>query len=236
MKKLYRFAVLPSVLAVTLAAGITIHGLLFKPRVWLSTSSPDKTYTVELTGDKGRGGFIFPNTVRFDVIRDGQMIVKDARAHSGDFMDISFELAYPENAWVSENTLRFWRNPHRPEEKGKFDTLLISNVTDKPIRYLKIKSKDMFLAFDVRPHSTLQLSSTPQPGDGFVWVEGEFEDGRRIDYFSNFPDSYKVKEPLRYCVSVSPGSVTIRSPQVEGYDDKGNWDRLNIPKSLNCNP
>ena len=236
MKKLFKFAALLATLAVTLAAGIIIHRLLFKPHVWLSTSSPNKTFTVELTGDKGRGGFIFYNTVWFNVIRNGQPIVENAYAHSGDSMDISFELAYPEHAWVSDNVMRFWRNPHLPEERKKSDTILISNDTDKPIKYLMIKLKDMFLVFDIQPHSELQLSSTHQSWSSGVWVGGEFEDGKRIGYGAGFPHHNKVGAPLQYCVSVNASSVKIESPQMEGYDENGNWDRLNIPKSSNCNP
>lgn len=236
MRKPYKFTALLATLAVTSAAGILIHRLLFEPRVWLSTSSPNKTYTVELTGEKGRGGFIFYNTVQFNVLRSGQNIVRNAHAHSGDWMDISFELAYPEHAWVSENVMRFWRNPHLPEEKEKVDTLLISNSTDKAIKYLTIKLKDMFLVFDVQPHSTLLLSSTHQSWSSGVWVEGEFEDGKRMDYGVGFPHYNKVNEPPRYCVSINSSSVKIESPQMEGYDANGNWDRLNIARSPNCNP
>jgi hypothetical protein len=209
---------------------------LFKPHVWLSTPSPNKIYTVELTGDKGRGGFIFYNTVRFNVIRNSQIIVENAYAHSGDWMDISFELAYPEHAWVSENVLRFWRNPHLPGEKEESDTLVISNDTGKALKYLRIKLKDMFLVFDMQPYSTLQLSSTHQSWSSGVWIEGQFEDGERVDYGAGFPHHNKVGAPLQYCVSINPSSVKIESPQMEGYDDNGNWDKLNIPKSSNCNP
>lgn len=236
MKNFYKVAALLATLAVTLTAGIVIHRLLFKPHVWLSTTSPNKTYTVELTGDKGRGGFIFYNTVRFNALRNGQSIVKNAHAHSGDWMDISFELAYPEHAWVSENVMRFWRNPHLPEEKEKSDTLLISNDTDKAIKYLKVNANDMFLVFVMQPKSTLKLSSTHQSWSSGVWVGGEFEDGQRIDYGAGFPHHNKVNEPLRYCVSINPSYVKIESPQMEGYDDKGNWDGPNILKSSSCNP
>lgn len=236
MRKLYKFIALTGALVLTLSAGIFIHGLLFEPTVWLSTSSPNKTYRVEMTGDKGRGGFLFMGEVRFNVIRNGQVTVKNAYAHSGDFMDISFELAYPEHAWVSENIMRFWPNPHLPEEKEKSDTLLISNDTGNAIKYLRIKLKDMFLVFDMQPHSTLKLSSTHQSWSSGVWVEGEFEDGQHIDYGAGFPHHNKVNEPLRYCVSINPNHVKIESPQMGGYDDEGNWDRLNISNSPSCNP
>jgi hypothetical protein len=236
MRRLIKLTALIGTLVLTLTSGILVHRSLSEPAVWLSTSSPNKSYTVELTGDKGRGGFWFTSEVRFNVIRNGRAIVKNAYAHAGDWLDISFALAYPEHAWASENVMRFWRDPHLPEEKGKSDTLLISNDTDKAIKYLTVKLKDMFLVVEMQPHSTLKLSSTHQSWSSRVRVSGEFEDGQRIDYGAGFPHHNTVNEPLRYCVSINPNDVTIESPQVGGYDDKGNGERLNIPKSSICNP
>jgi hypothetical protein len=90
-------------------------------------------------------------------------------------MDISFELAYSEHAWASENVLRFWRNPHMPEEKDKFDILLISNDTDKTIKYLEVKARDMFLVFELQPNSTLRLLSAHQSWSYGIWIGGEDE-------------------------------------------------------------
>jgi hypothetical protein len=66
---------------------------------------------------KGRGGFIIESGVRYNLIKNEQLLVKDRLAHRGDAMDISFELAYPEHG-VKENVLRFWRNPDRPQDAG----------------------------------------------------------------------------------------------------------------------
>jgi hypothetical protein len=235
MKRLIKVIALISTLALTLIAGILIHGWLFEAPVWLSTSSPNKTYTVELTGDKGRGGFIFDSTVRFNVIRNGQPLVKDVHAHSGDFMDISFELAYPENVWVNENVIRFWRTSDVIEHQA--DTLLILNNTDKVIRYLKINAKDMFLVFDMQPHSSLRLSTSHQSWLGWIACEGEFVDGQPISWDGvNFFHQDKLNVPLQYCVAISEGEIKIESPQIEGYNSSGSGDNPNIPKAMNCNP
>jgi hypothetical protein len=91
-------------------------------------------------------------------------------------MDISFELAYPEHAWSDENTLRFWSNRHRREEN--LDTVLISNNTDKVVRFLRIKAWDMFFIFDVQPRSQRTLQFTHRSEGKGISVEGEFDDGR----------------------------------------------------------
>jgi hypothetical protein len=231
MSKLHKIIIL----LIVLAAGVVTYKWMFES-VWLTTSSPNKTYTVELTGDKSRGGFIIPSVVGYRVFKEGQIIAKNSWVHSGDWMDISFELAYPEHAWVSENVLRFWRNPHKPEEKDKFDILLISNNTDKTIKYLEVKARDMFLVFDLQPNSTLRISSTHQSWSGGVWIGGEFEDGRNIEYRTDFTHRDKLNKPLRHCLSVNYSYVKMESPQMDGYEDNEDSDRLKITKSASCNP
>ncbi|MFN2514122.1 MAG: hypothetical protein ABR568_22250, partial [Pyrinomonadaceae bacterium] len=192
MKGSYRRLALLTV-AVFLAVGVLSSAMIvrwwFAERpVWLSASSPNSAYKVELTGDKGRGGFIIESVVRYNLIKNEQLLVKNQLAHRGDAMDISFELAYPEHAWVKENVQRFWRNPDRPQDAGT-DELLITNDTNKVINYLQIKSQDMFFVFDVQPHSNLKLLFSHQSGGNYIWCKGEFEDRSRIEYSANFPES-----------------------------------------------
>jgi hypothetical protein len=231
MSKLHKIIIL----LIVLAAGVVTYKWMFES-VWLTTSSPNKTYTVELTGNKGRGGLIIPSVVGYKVFKDSQIMAKNSWVHSGDWMDISFELAYPEHAWVSENVIRFWRNPHIPEEKDKFDVLLISNDTDKTIKYLEVKARDMFFVFDLQPNSTLRLSSTHQSWSYGIWIGGEFEDGENIEYGTGFTHRDKLNKPLRHCLSVNYGYVKIESPQMDGYEDKEDSNNLKITKSASCNP
>ena len=231
MSKLHKIIIL----LIVLAAGVAIYKWMFES-VWLTTSSPNKTYTVELTGDKGRGGLIISSVVGYRVFKDSKLVAKNWWIHSGDWMDVSFELAYPEHAWISENVLRFWRNPHIPEEKDKFDILLISNDTDKTIKHLEVKARDMFLVFDLQPNSTLRLVSTHQSWSYGIWIGGEFEDGQNIEYGSGFTYRDKLNKPLRHCLSVNYDYVKIESPQMDenGYNE--DFDKLKITKSANCNP
>ncbi len=228
MSKLHKIIIL----LIVLAAGTVIYKWFFES-VWLTTSSPNKTYTVELTGDKSRGGFIIPSVVGYRVFKDNEIVAKNSSVHSGDWMDISFELAYPEHAWVSENVLRFWRNPHLPREIDKFDILLISNDTDKTIKYLEVKARDMFLVFDLQPNSTLRLSSTHQSWNYSIGIEGEFEDGRNIEYGTGFTHDDKLNKHLCHCLSVDYSSVKMESLQMDEYEDS---DNLKITNSASCNP
>lgn len=216
-----------------LVTGVFLHWHFTYYRVWLSTSSPDSKYTVELTGDKGRGGFFISSVVKYNILIHGEPLVRDRLLHYGDSMDISFELAYPEHAWIERNTLRFWSNRHRREDN--LDTLLVSNNTDRVIRFLRIKAWDMFFVFDVQPRSNLSLQFVHRTeGNGFS-VEGEFEDGSHLNYGVGFPESGS-SGPLGYCMTIFDDRVTINSPRERGYDHRGDWNNLNIDAAPDCTP
>ncbi len=216
-----------------LVAGIFLHWRFTYYRVWLSSTSPNNKYTVELTGDKGRGGFLIYSVLKYNVLVNGEPLIRDRLLHYGDSMDISFELAYPEHAWMDGNTLRFWSNRHRREEN--LDTLLISNNTDKVIRFLRIKAWDMFFVFDVQPRSQLTLQFTHRSEGKGIWVEGEFEDGSLIEYGVGFPENGS-STPMGYCMTIDYDHVTINSPRERAYDYRGNWDSLNINAAPDCGP
>lgn len=236
MKKLYKFIASVAILAFTLAAGILIHRLFFKPNVWLSTSSPNKTFAVELTGNKARPHSLFTeHEIRFNLLKNGQAIIRNAYVDSYDWLDSGFEDSYPEHIWVNESVLRFGLNVSE-SEKG-LDSLAISNNTGKTIRYLKITARDMVFIFDMRPNSTLKLSVPHQGWLSWASCEGEFVDGQGISWDGvNFFHRDKINEPLRYCISINEKSLKIESPQMDGYNDNGTGDNPNIPKAVNCNP
>jgi len=219
---------------VAISVGLIAHWWFRESPVWLSSSSPNHTYTVDLTGDKGRGGFIIDSVVKYRLSKNGSVFVKDRVAHRGDWLDISFALAYPEHAWIGENVMRFWRKPDRIEH-DRYDTLLISNDASKAVRALRIKTKDMFFVFDIQSRSTLKLSFTPQYEGNYIWCEGEFEDGRRFGYSVTFLER-KISESLGYCMVIHDDRVTIESPQEQGYDYRGRWDNLNIRQASGCKP
>lgn len=190
--------------------------------VWLTTSSPHKTYTVEFTGDKGRGGFIIPSFVGYKVIKAGNIIARNSSVHSGDWMDISFELAYPQHDWIDENVLRFWGDSNLPEQRNKFDTLLISNETDRAISHLEVKAKDLFLIFDIPPHTTMKLSSSHQTeGTGF-WTQGAFDDGKAFSNGASFCAA-ESNEPLQYRLSVNQAGIRISRLQEDGSNKESDF-------------
>jgi hypothetical protein len=202
-----------------IAIGFFTYRWVFES-VWLTTSSPNKTYTVEFTGDKGRGGIIIPSVVGYKVIKEGSIIARNYSVHSGDWMDISFEIAYPQHVWIDENVLRLWGDSNSPEKRNKFDALLVSNDTDRTIGYLELKAKDLFLIFDVPPRSTMELSFSHQTeGTGF-WVQGGFDDGKDFSNGASFRAT-ESNEPSQYCMSVNETEIRISKLQENGSNKEG---------------
>lgn len=187
---------------VTLVAGVAIYWRLSYYRVWLSSTSPNGKYTVELTGDKGRGGFFIYSVVKYNILVDGILLTRGRRLHHGDSMDISFELAYPDHAWIDEKILRFWINRRGTE----LDAVLISNYSDKKIKFLQIKAlEDMFFVFDVEPRSSFKLALTHRTEGDHIWAEGEFEDGSLINYGVG---SHERGKPLEFSLTIDCNHVT----------------------------
>lgn len=232
MRKRTKFGIL----AATLILGIIAYAVLAQSPVWLSISSPSNTYTVELTGNKARPRSPFSeHETRFNLLKNGQAIIRSAYVDSYDWFDSGFEDSYPEHVWANESVLRFGLNVL--ESERSLDSLTISNNAGKTIKYLKITARDMVFILDMPPNSTLKLSVPHQGWLSWIACEGEFVDGQYIPWNGvNFFHRDKVQEPLRYCVSINGRGLRIESPQMDGYDGNGTGDNPNIPKAVNCNP
>src|SRR5215213_1569203 len=77
---------------------------------FLTTSSPNGTYVVRLFGQKDRPKVpMVSHEVVFSVTREGKALSADNFFHSGDWLDPSFDLIYPQHSWVKENVLHFYR-------------------------------------------------------------------------------------------------------------------------------
>ena len=173
------------------------------------TSSPGGTYTVKLTGQKQRP-FFFTNTVNYHVLKNGQPFIPSTYIHSGDFMDISFELAYPNHRWLSENTLQLYREQYFND--GIPDTLVVVNRAGQVIKHLKVASQDQFLFFDLQPGAEMNLLNSRPRGDYKVLdVAGEFYDGKRI----NSEEALKPAKsgPFTYYIYINANGATFEGPK-----------------------
>ena len=203
--------------------------------VWLSTSSPNGTYTMQLTGSKSRPIMpIWDNYAHFDLFKRGQRIVWDANLDSYGWLDPSFAEEHPEHRWDSESILRFGKK--LSDSKMKLDDLAVSNITDKPLRYLRITSYDEVFVFDVPPGAKLTLRVARPPSDySWVGVEGMFVDGERVPYDGvNFRLPSNHTAPLTYCVWVQGPTTKVASPMMNGYDADSTSEKPNVLRVESC--
>jgi hypothetical protein len=185
---------------------------------FLITSSPNGTYRVSLSGQKGRPPLGLTSEVRFEVFKNGELFVPKKYLHSGDSFDLSFEAGYPNHGWLRENVLHFYRDEYL--KKDRLDKVIVSNSTSEKIRYLRVQSIDKFLLFDVEPRSSMELAASPPRGDiKWVGAEGEFSNGQKIELTgANFKTRKEFGEAFVYYVSITDHGLVIESPQLEKYE------------------
>ena len=201
-----------------LVGSVTLFRKLSESEAFLTTTSPKGTYTVRLTGQKDRPKLPFvSHQVLFSVSRGDEAVFKDKYLHSGDWFDPSFDIAYTEHAWLSDQILRFYKKDFFNE--GQLESILVLNKTREIIRYLRVTSLDTFLVLDVQPESTTTMAVSPPRGDS-VWikVEGEFAGGRQIKGNGvGFLFPKGKHGPFTYYVYLNENGFTIESPDLEKY-------------------
>lgn len=170
-----------------LSAGIFIVLLLIyyvyealKPP-FFTTVSPEKNYTVQLYGQKERPAF-FTVEVGMVVLKNGYVFWPYQTLHSGDFMDLSFELGWPEHRWIGNNILQFYSESNFSQTKCAERIYLRNNSANK-IRRLQITSNnEKFLGFDLPLGFETQLTASPTKGDSSgLFVEGKYSEGEQFE-------------------------------------------------------
>ncbi|MDQ3798143.1 MAG: hypothetical protein M3384_01725 [Acidobacteriota bacterium] len=232
--------IFPGLISLALAIGVSYWFFVAEPDVFLSTTSPDKTYTFELTGNAFSPSLPFyDHRTNFNLFKNNRSLVKNAQVMAYDFFDSGFSEMYSGHNWESESVLRFRTKDYRRRSRENSDSLTVSNKTSKNIKYLRITAGDMFFIFEMPPDST-DKHSVPQLGDlPWVMAEGEFADGRRIDWNGvNFLNRDRQRrqqnDSLGYCISVLDDGVKIESPQLDGFNRGGTSHKPNVPKAPDC--
>jgi len=174
-----RHALAGFVLISTTLISLLAYRLISRPLpIFLTIFSPAKKYEVFLKGQKSRPIF-FTTEVHFDVVRDGRMFVSDKFLSSADSEDLPFEFRYPNQRWINEQSLQFFREEHSPDSAK--DTVVVLNNTSRTINYLKIASNDIVLIFEMEPgfKGTI-VTSRPKADLKWFDVSGEFSDGTSL--------------------------------------------------------
>jgi len=186
--------------------------------VFLTTTSPAQTYTVSIAGQKDRPRFpAIVNTVTFSVTKRSETFLGSQYLHSGDWLDPSFSILYPQHNWPSENVLHFFREEYF--SGGEPLRLIVKNSSGETIKYLLVVSHDAHLLFDVQANSKTELKIPPPRGDIFyISVEGQFTDGRAQKRVGqNFIVN---KRPATFYVDVGDTAAAFESTGWEKYTPK----------------
>lgn len=195
-----------------IALAFALYKIVAEPPVFFTTHSPTGMYTVFLSGQKERPA-LFTVEVRFDVLKDGNRFWTDQYLHSGDAMDLSFELGYPDYRWVGDNILQFYNEENF--DKGRPQAIFLANRSKQTIKHLKLQAWDKFLIFDVQPGDEVRLSASPLKG-GYPWVsiEGEFYDGQRFKENAVFRLTTVDQSPS-YNVLFTDDGLKVEYPQLD---------------------
>ena len=185
-----------------------LYSFVLKPLpTFLTTASPDRTYTVTLKGQKTRPIF-FTATIRFDVLKNGTSILSDKFLYSADGMDIPFETWYPNHRWLNEQSIQFYREQNLRDTPP--DTIVVANNTGKTIKYAKIDSIDILIFFEMQPGFKVSIPTSQSKGDGkWLSVEGEFSDGLNISEFGADFSVGSMRVPKTFYVDLRPGQTTV---------------------------
>ena len=171
---------------------------------FLTTTSPDHTYTVRLKGNKGRP-LIIPNEVRADVFKAGKLFVSDIWLHqAGDSFDLSFEAGFPYVRWLTDDIVEFYRPDYF--DWGA-DSLTVENKAGKLIKYLRVQSENKFLIFELGSGKSISLKIPAARGDSqWIAVAGAFADGLEIPFKSA---SFDKRQHSNYHIAVALSDTTI---------------------------
>jgi hypothetical protein len=206
-------ALLKSVLVVLVLGGSLLicsvmYSFFLKPlQTFLITSSPDKTYTVSLRGQKTQPIF-FTAEVRYDVSKKGAPMLSNKFLSSADGLDFPFEFLYPDHHWITEQTLQFYREESFRETAP--DTVIVVNHTGKTIKYIRIDSNEIVLFFEMQPGFKGSIPSSQSKGDRKgLFVRGEFTDGTSIREFSADFDLKGRREPRTFDVDLLADKTTV---------------------------
>jgi hypothetical protein len=180
---------------------------------FLSISSPDRTYTINFSGQKDRPKVPFwDHSVEMEIREHGEILLEKTQFLSGDGLDPSFDTLFPNHQWIGNNTLLLYRDQYRRDTP--LDKVEVINSSDITIRYIGIRSVDCAILLDISPRSTstFQISGSRYDSKS-VFVEGQLTKEKAL---RSQGASFDVqnKEPLVLKIDVSETGIAISRKQV----------------------
>ncbi len=160
-------------------ASFLAYRLVTRSSSFLTTVSPSETYTVSFSGNRNRPWLPIDHCVQYAVLKNGQPFLSERNLACGDWLDHSFDSAFPDHRWPNDKTLQLYRTQNHQDTP--VDTIVIANITDREIKFVRLDSVDAVLLFDIAPRSVHQVTvAGPRSDNQSMFVSGEFVDGSCI--------------------------------------------------------
>jgi len=228
MKKRVLISIL--IVVTTCMIGIFLSNSIPKSPVLLSTSSPSGLYKVSIEESTNPIDLaLFSSDVSFSAYKNTALLVKSEHLVGFDNFPSQFLSIFPNAGWIGDNILIF-RNKDYSEKDDDFDRIVINNVSDRPLKYIRINTKELCLIFDLGPKQRLELNIPHQKWISWVEASGMFDDGTRIPSSgTNFSHKDQLGNSLHYCVSVINDRLVVQSPVMEGFENN-----VTIPIAPGC--
>lgn len=118
--------------------------------------------------------------ITFEVSGDSKPDLRPERLTSYDGFR-SFRDDYEDGRWVGPSELVFSRRHGTPRNSNSAE-LVVSNASGRPIRVVRVHSRDLVLVFDLAKNETRTVTVNIPLPVSLLWVEasGRFEDGGEL--------------------------------------------------------
>ncbi len=218
----------------------TVGGILAFDFLQMPTDvfvSPNGKYKVELYGNKERAWLpFFENPITAKVFSNNEALISTT-VHTSYWLENSFEQYYQKYVWVDDNILSFRGvQNHEIANDKNGDSLLITNKTERDIRFLNIGfSVNKFLVIELVAGASQRIYINHSKSQRYIYGTGEFADGGEIEFEGvNFPEKsiQGTDALLKYCATVENDKLSINSRLMEGY--KMDPKIIIISKTANC--
>lgn len=150
--------------------------------------------------------------VTFSVLKGGQpLIVNEAiGAQEGSF-ETPFSVKYPDQVWLSDSALRLGDRKRFAEQQ---DLIRLTNNSRRNLTYVRVYTRDEYLAFDVPPRAELTLPTHWPPVRGAesktLTVFTKFAGDENVSQASaSFNAANDQRSPAHFQVSITDGGVEI---------------------------
>jgi hypothetical protein len=181
---------------------------------FLSISSPDRTYNITFSGRRDRPTIPFTDhSVYMEITKAGEFVRRSTKFLSGDWLDPSFDMLFPNHQWIGNNTLLLYREQYRQDTA--LDTVEVINTSDITVSYIGIRSQDCAILLDIKPHSTTTFQISGARSDSkSVFVEGQLTHQTALPSQGAGFD-VQNKEPLLLRVTISGSAIAIDGTHVK---------------------